>query len=119
MKEIRELVCINCPMGCRLTVTLENGAVEKIEGNTCPRGAQYGKDECTAPKRVVTTLANVKGTSVPLSVKTEGAIPKELIFDAVDAVRGIIVERPVSIGDVVLENVCGTGINVVATMNMN
>ena len=119
MTEIRELVCINCPMGCRLSVTLSDGQVEKVEGNTCPRGAQYAKDECTAPKRVVTTLARVENRTIPLSVKTSSAIPKELIFDTVNAIREITVSAPVSIGDVVLENVCGTGVSVVATMDMN
>ncbi len=118
MTETRELVCINCPMGCRLSVTFQDGIVEKVEGNACARGAQYGKDECTSPKRVLTTLAKVKGTFVPLSVKTERAIPKELIFDAVDAIKKVSVSKPVSIGDVILENICNTGINVVATMNI-
>lgn len=118
MTQTRELVCISCPMGCRLTVTLTDGAVTEVTGNTCPRGVTYANDECVAPKRVVTTLARIEGTELPLPVKTAAPIPKECVFDCVDAVKAVTVRRPVKIGDVVVPNVCGTGVDVVATAEL-
>ena len=119
MAETRELVCINCPMGCRLKATLENGAVTKVEGNTCPRGAAYAKSECTMPMRTVTALAPVKGQAAPLPVKTASPIPKSLMMDCVAEISALSVTLPVKIGDVVLKNVAGTGVDVVATADLS
>jgi CxxC motif-containing protein len=76
--ETRELICINCPLGCALTVTLENGEVTRVTGNTCPRGEAYARKECTNPTRIVTTTVRVEGGRLPVvSVKTASDIPKE------------------------------------------
>ena len=117
---IRELTCISCPLGCPLKVeTDENGAVLQVTGNTCKRGEIYGRKEVTAPERTVTSTVKVEGGSAPLvSVRTKGDIPKEKIFDCMAAIRKAKVQAPVQIGDVVIENVCGTGVNVVATKNV-
>ncbi len=114
----RELVCISCPMGCRMTVTLSGGEVSDIKGNTCPRGEAYAKDECVAPKRVVTALARVDGTNVPLPVKTASPIPKEKMFACMSEISKAIVYSPVGIGDVIVKDVCGTGVDVVATADV-
>ena len=117
--EIRNLTCIGCPMGCPLTVKLEDTEVISIEGNSCKRGAVYGKKEVTNPTRIVTTTVRVKNGSMPVvSVKTAQDIPKGKIFDCVDALRDVCVEAPVQIGDVILENVAGTGVDIVATGNV-
>ena len=117
--EIRKLTCIGCPMGCPLTVKLEDTEVISIEGNSCKRGAVYGKKEVTNPTRIVTTTVRVKNGSMPVvSVKTAQDIPKGKIFDCVDALRDVCVEAPVQIGDVILENVAGTGVDIVATGNV-
>ena len=115
--ETRELICINCPLGCPLVVTLEDGEVASVAGNTCGRGEAYGRKEVTNPTRIVTTSVPVEGslTERMVSVKTESDIPKGTIFDVVEALRGVRLHAPVEIGDVVLPNVCGTGVNVVAT----
>ena len=114
---IRELTCISCPLGCPLKVeTDENGAVLQVTGNTCKRGEIYGKKEVTAPERTVTSTVAVVGGSAPLvSVRTRTDIPKGKIFDCMEAIRAAKIQAPVSIGDVVVENVCGTGVDVVAT----
>ena len=117
--EIRNLTCIGCPMGCPLTVKLEDTEVISIEGNTCKRGAVYGKKEVTNPTRIVTTTVRVKNGSMPVvSVKTAQDIPKGKIFDCVEALRDVCVEAPVQIGDVILENAAGTGVDIVATGNV-
>ena len=78
MTETRELICINCPLGCGLTVTIKDGEVEKVQGNTCPKGEAYGKKEVTNPTRIVTSIVKVTGGVLPVvSVKTASDIPKE------------------------------------------
>ena len=117
--EKRNLICIGCPMGCPLVVTMDHGEVASVEGNTCKRGTVYGKKEVTNPTRIVTSTVRVTGGSIPMvSVKTREDIPKEKIFDCVKALKEIEVAAPVNIGDVVLRDVAGTGVDVVATKNV-
>lgn len=117
--EKRNLICIGCPMGCPLVVTMDHGEVVSVEGNTCKRGAVYGKKEVTNPTRIVTSTVRVSGGSIPVvSVKTREDIPKEKIFDCIKALQEIEVAAPVNIGDVVLRDVAGTGVDVVATKNI-
>ena len=99
--EKRELICIGCPMGCPLTVTLDGGAVVTVQGNTCPRGDAYARKEVTAPTRIVTTTVRVTGGTLPaVSCKTRSDIPKEKIFDVVRALKSVVVPAPVHIGQV-------------------
>lgn len=117
--EKRELTCIGCPMGCALTVELENGAVTAVHGNTCPRGDAYARKEVTAPTRIVTTTVRVTGgTLVAVSCKTRTDIPKDKIFDIVRALKGVTVPAPVAIGQVLLPNAADTGVDVIATKNV-
>lgn len=117
--EKRELICIGCPLGCRITVSMENGEVVDVTGNTCKRGEAYAIKEVTAPARTVTSTVIVKGGTLRMvSVKTQTDIPKEKIQDCMAALKGVCVEAPVHIGQVIVENVAGTGVNVVATKNI-
>ena len=117
--ETRNLTCIGCPMGCPLSVKIENGIVLSVEGNNCKRGAVYGKKEVTDPTRIVTTTVRVSGgTENMVSVKTESDIPKEKIFDCIHALKDIIVPAPIHIGDIILHNVANTGVNIIATKNI-
>lgn len=116
--EIRNLICIGCPMGCPLTVKMDGDQIE-VSGNTCKRGAEYGKKEVTNPTRILTTTVRVaNGTLAMVSVKTEKDIPKDKIFACVEALKGVIAEAPVAIGDVILSDAAGTGVNIVATKNV-
>lgn len=118
-EEVRHLTCINCPLGCQLTVTMKDGEVTDVSGNTCPRGAAYGRKEVTHPTRIVTSSVRVNGGSMPMvSVKTASDIPKEKIFDICHALEGVEVQAPVKIGDVIVPNVCGTGVDIIATRNI-
>ncbi|MBP1889122.1 CxxC motif-containing protein [Clostridium moniliforme] len=113
---IKELICINCPMGCHLKVDVEN---KTVTGNTCKRGEVYGINEVTNPVRVVTSTVKVKGGELPVvPVKTNGAIPKHLNFECVDIINQTEVEAPIQMGDVIIENVLGTGIDVIASRNI-
>ena len=117
--EQRELTCIGCPLGCTLTVTLENGAVQSVQGNTCPRGDAYARKEVTAPTRIVTSTVKMTGGTLPaVSVKTAGDIPKGKIFDCVRALKDVTVSAPVVIGQVIVPDVAGTGVAIVATKNV-
>lgn len=117
MSKIRNLTCIVCPRGCQMTVTLtDDGKVEKVEGNFCKRGITYANDECTNPKRTITSTVRCKSGSV-VSVKTDTTVPKEKMFDVMDEINRAIAEDGVKIGDVIIADVCGTGANVVATSN--
>ncbi|MBQ7699156.1 MAG: DUF1667 domain-containing protein [Clostridia bacterium] len=114
-----EITCIQCPLGCALTVSVDGEAVT-VTGNTCPRGAEYGKKEVLHPSRTVTsTVAVTDGVLPRLSVKTKTDIPKEKIFDVMEVIRKTTVEAPVKIGDVIIENVCGTGADVIATKTVD
>ena len=117
--EIKKLTCINCPVGCSLKVEMDGENVICVSGNTCRRREIYARKEVTNPTRIVTsTVKVVNGTSGTVSVKTKEDIPKEKIFVCVQALRGIEVQAPVHIGDVILENVAGTGVDIVATRNV-
>ena len=114
-----ELTCIGCPMGCPLTVTMENGAVASVTGNTCPRGDAYARREVTAPTRIVTTTVRVTGGTLPaVSCKTRRDIPKEKIFDVVRALKSVVVPAPIQIGQILLPDAAGTGVDVVATKDV-
>jgi len=108
---MKEIICIVCPNGCRMTVD----DAGHVTGNTCVRGERYAVKESTHPTRVLTTTVRLEGaTLVRLPVKTREDIPKEKLFCAMRALNGVTVKAPVRRGDVVLENVAGTGVDVIA-----
>lgn len=130
------LTCIRCPLGCAISVRLENLRVPEncgiqemrrlpgdcrileVSGNGCPRGEEYARKEITDPVRTVTTTIPVTNGDVKrIPVKTREEIPKDRIFACVEALKGLTVEAPVQIGDVILPDVAGTGIPVVAAGN--
>lgn len=116
--EKRELTCIGCPLGCSITVTLEGKEVKEVVGNTCKRGKDYACKEVTNPTRIVTSTVRLCGSetgAVVVSCKTAQDIPKGKIFDVVAALKDVVTKAPVAIGDVVLANVAGTGVDVIAT----
>ena len=96
-------------LGCHLKVDEENDY--KVTGNGCPRGAIYGKKECTHPTRVVTSTVKIVGAEIErLSVKTNGDIPKEKIFDVMKELNHVVVKAPVHREDVIVSDICGTGV---------
>lgn len=110
---MKELICIVCPKGCRLKVEEHSLAVT---GNACTRGAVYAREELTHPLRVLTSTVRLAGGRHPrLPVKTDRAIPKELLFQAMELVNALKVRAPVQTGQVLIENLLDTGANLVAT----
>lgn len=114
---MKELICIVCPKGCHLKVDEEMGYA--VAGNGCPRGAEYGRNELTNPTRTVTSTVRCEGGVYPrCPVKTSAAVPRERVFDVMAALAEVTLKAPVQMGQVVLSNVCGTGVDVVATRAM-
>ena len=106
-----KLTCIMCPMGCELTATKTKDGYT-ISGNNCIRGDQFGKEELTAPKRIITGLIHTdKGVT---SVKTDKPVDKKLIFDVMKEIDKVHV-KTAKLGQIVIENVLNTGANVVVT----
>lgn len=118
LMETREMICIGCPLGCNLTVKIDGENVE-VSGNTCNNGVVYANNEIKNPTRIVTSTVKVlDGDIERVSCKTETAIPKGKIFDCMAEIRKKKVNAPVRIGDVLISDVAGTGINVIATKNI-
>ena len=115
-----DLTCIGCPMGCQITVTKENGEIADVTGYTCKRGLEYAKKEVTNPTRIVTSSVPVTGSRRlrMVSCKTREDIPKGKIADVLFAMHQTTVQLPVRIGDVIVGDVAGTGVDLVATANM-
>ena len=117
--DIAAYTCICCPLGCRIEVALdENGQVSEVSGYTCKRGADYAAQEAVAPERMVTAVLCVSGCLEPVSVKTQRPVPKAAMKDVLAAVAALRLDAPVAAGDVLIEDVCGTGVAVVATKSV-
>lgn len=115
----KEVTCVCCPLGCALSVEINNGVIS-VKGNSCKRGEVYGIKEVTNPSRIVTSSVPISfGDYEMLSVKTEKEIPKDKIFDVMKEITLVKVTAPVKIGDVIIENVASTSVNVVATRNVS
>lgn len=115
--EKRELTCIGCPLGCAITVTLDGGEVKDIVGFTCKRGKEYARKEVTNPTRIVTSTVRLTGSKTGacvVSCKTAQDIPKGKIFAVVAALKNVAA-APVEIGDILLKDAAGTGVDIVAT----
>ncbi len=111
------LICIVCPKGCHLSVDEANGYA--VTGNGCPRGVAYGQKELTNPTRVITSTVKIRGgIHRRLPVKTNSDIPKALIPQAMALLDGVELESPVHVGDVVVADICGTGVSFVASRDM-
>lgn len=119
MHKVHELICIVCPVGCHLTVTETGEGEFSVVGNKCKRGETYGVKELTNPTRVLPTTVKIEGGILKrLPVKTKGAIPKDLIFEAMHVINKVSVKAPIKMGDVIIKDILHTGIDVVASRSM-
>lgn len=115
-----DLICINCPMGCNLEVTYDDKKIIEVKGNTCKRGIQYAETEIFHPERIVTTTVRVLGAAIPfVPVKTGKTVPKELTFDVVKRACKVSLRAPVKVGDIVVKNILGTGVDLIATRSLS
>ena len=114
----KNLICIVCPLGCRLNVT---GAAEDltVSGNKCQKGITYAHEEITNPVRMVcTTVKIIGGIHKVIPVKTDKAIPDKYKLDVVKAANTIVLTSPIKMGDIIIADLFGTGVNVVAERDM-
>lgn len=119
MVEKKTLICIGCPMSCPLELTVVDGEIREISGNACHRGEDYARQEYTAPCRMVsTTISCSAGLWPRLPVKTAAAVPKDQVSAVVRALHAIEIEAPVQMGQIILDDVAGTGIAVIATRSL-
>lgn len=115
----RFITCISCPLGCSILVELNaGGKVASASGNRCKRGEAYVVKELTNPERTLTAVVALEGCLEPLSVKTVRPIPKDKIYSVLSQVRQLKLTVPVTAGDVLIEDVCQTGVSVVATKTL-
>ena len=111
----RELTCIGCPIGCGMSIEIEDDKIQNVKGNTCKRGLEYALSECTNPTRIVTsTVMSDDGRMI--SVKTNKPIPKEKIFECMKKINNSIAKPPVEIGDTIIKNVFGS--DIIATVSV-
>lgn len=113
----KELTCIVCPVGCHLEVDVDNDYA--VTGNECPRGVKYAEKELNNPTRTITSTVIIKGAKYDrIPVKTSDEIPKSKIFDVMAKLNAVCLTAPVKIGDVVIENIADTGVNIITTRSM-
>jgi CxxC motif-containing protein len=116
---MEKIVCVLCPMGCKIKYNAVDGKIVAVEGNRCPKGLSYLEEELKEPKRIVPTSVKVVNGELPLaSVKTSKPIPKRLISKFMELVKQVQIEAPVKVGDVIMKNVLDTGADVVATRSV-
>ncbi len=113
---MKEMICVTCPKGCRLKIDEQT---LKVSGNSCPRGTVYAQNELTDPKRVVTTTVPVSGAILPrCPVRTSAPVSKKLMIKIVQELKKYSLTSPVKVGQVVVENILGSGADVIVTRNL-
>ena len=112
----KEIICTVCPTGCTIRVEGENGNITNIEGFSCPRGKTYAENEFISPVRILTSTAKVKNAKAPLvAVRSKTPVPKDKLFDCMAEIRRLELTAPVKRGDVLISDICGTGVDIIAT----
>lgn len=115
----KKLTCIECPMGCTLSVDIENCKVAKVSGNKCPKGEKYAVSEVETPLRVLTSAVACENLSLKmLPVRTDKAIPKAKLMEGMDEIRKIRVSKPVAAGEVLVKNFLGLDADLIATRTL-
>lgn len=116
--EKKSMICIVCPLGCKMQAVKSDAGVE-VEGHQCARGKEYAHEEMTNPTRMVTSTVKIRGAALPrLPVKTAAPIPKKLILPCIKELESVELEGPVRMGDTIVSDLLGTGVNIVATRSM-
>ena len=117
--KVEEIICVSCPKGCRIKVESKDDEIIDISGFGCKEGKRYAREEFKNPTRILPTTVKVKGGEFPLvSVKTKKGIPKDKLLKAMEVIAKIEVKAPVEIGDIILDDILDTGVELVATRNI-
>lgn len=119
MSETKKFLCVSCPVGCAMTVTVDGTTVLEAEGNTCGRGLDYAKNEVANPTRVFTSTVRVRGAALPVCpVRSRSPLPLSKVFDVSRAIAAVTMDGPVEIGQVVIADVCGTGVDIIVSRTL-
>jgi len=116
----KEIICTVCPRGCHVNVEYNNGKIERTEGYSCKRGMEFAVAETLHPVRILTTtvkIANIKGELLP--VRSAAPIPREKLMECMTEIRKAEVKTPIARYDVIIPDICGTGIDIVAVKNVD
>lgn len=115
----KDIICTVCPMGCVISVEGENGRIDSIDGFTCPRGKNYAENEFISPVRILTSTAKISGAKTPLvAVRSKTPVPKDKLFECMAEIRKLNLNAPVKRGDVLINNVCGTGVDIISSADV-
>ncbi len=118
--ERKELTCIGCPLGCRVTVEIDNKEVKRVYGHSCAKGERYAASEIMNPTRTLTsTIKVINGQSPVVSVKTSDNIPKAKIMECILLMKDIEVSAPVKLGQIIIANIADTSCNLIATKRID
>ena len=119
MTETKNFLCVACPVGCALKVDIRGTEVLNVDGNTCPRGVKYAENEVTNPTRTFTSTVRVSGGALPVCpIRSREPLPLSKVFDVTREVAKLSLAAPITIGQVLIENVCGTGTDIVACRSL-
>ena len=112
----KDIICTVCPTGCIIHVTGDDKTISSIEGYTCPRGKAYAEAEFLAPVRTLTSTVKVEGAgSVLVACRSEKSLPKGKVLECMKEIHALTVKAPVNRGDILIPDILGTGVNIVAT----
>ena len=115
----KDITCIVCPVGCPIKVTGNKKQIISIIGYTCDRGKSYANSEFLDPRRILTTVAKVSGADEPLiSVRSDRALPYEMIIPCVREISKLTVSKPIVVGQVLIQNIMGTDVNIIASVSI-
>lgn len=118
-ERLLSMICVSCPVGCDLKVQVRDSEVLAVEGQSCPRGLDFARAEVANPTRVFATTVRVSGGKLPVCpVRSRQAVPKSQLFDISREVARLVVPAPVAIGQVILADACGSGVDIVATRDL-
>ena len=117
--EKKHFVCVVCPIGCEIDVVHDGSRIISMEGNKCERSEEFVSQELIEPMRILTTTVRIQGSRWPvIPVRTDKSVPKRLFPRIMRQLRGINLQAPVNMLDVVVKDVVGTGANITATRTM-
>lgn len=112
----KEVICTVCPIGCRISVEGEGQRIDSVTGHTCKRGETYARNEFAHPVRILTSTVKTGDERNPLlPVRSSAPVPKEKLMDCMEEIRKVCVTAPVKRYEVIIPDVCGLGIDIVAT----
>jgi len=120
MEKIREIICVVCPLSCRIKIKIKDRKIVSLKGNKCRQGREYASQEFYNPQRVLTTTIKVKNSNLfpLLPVRTDKPVSKKKLRECMQYLATIEVETPINMGQIIVSNILNTGANIIATRKL-